>query len=435
MRYLFGLIMLLCSVPTYSQIKTLEVIKDTVPAAKRAVGIYDGTINYLPDEDFEQYIGQVFYMPKTTEESYKIRQLYIKNPKKSKKKPLLDGKCFWDAMGKYYEVVGVEDIERFNTADRYILLKDKESGIIYYYWATWYDRSKRGFPFIVVSYFEKTREKIIGDTIHFDGFKIQMFNVHKDKFSLTAQTSILPFVCTDYVIDEQQTKWNEIIFMQNGDSLQIKLPLSWALSFHSTDAEVANFIRKKKELRESDARHAEYARQEKEKIEKIFSEARELIGTTIYPFNYSGDCFTATSIDAKKEGERVEFEINTPLKVVHVGVDEDDKYHAMLYFTNAEGKLFMRSFTFDTPDLYYFHDAFSTVDLRKKHKNISQSTWNQIKKGRAVIGMTKAECELAEGSPDSVSSTNTANGSTTIWRYSIRYLYFVNGRLTATGYY
>lgn len=430
MKYLFSFIALLWGTTTFCQIKTLEIEKEVVPVSEPVVGSYDGVVNFLPDKDFEQYVGQVFYMPKSTDEkSYRARRLYVKNPKNKKKEPLLSSKSLWEAMGKYYDVVGVEDIERFNQIDRYILLKDKEDGTIYYYWSIF---RERGFPFIVVSYFERMKKEMIGDTIYFDGFEVKKFNVREEEFPTKASISILPFVCTDYVIDEQQKQWKEVLCMQNGDSLDIRLPLSWALSFHSTDAEVEKFARDSEERKRIIARNAEDDRRDKANIEMTFSEANKLIGTTIYNYNYAGTFWTAASIDAKEGTARVDFDINTPLKVIHVGEDVKDKFHAMLYFTSADGQLYMRSVCFHSRiDRDYFHDVFSKNDLRKQHKNISEKNWNQIKRGLAEIGMTMEECELAEGSPDSTSFMETAQGSTSVWKYYKRYLYFRNGRLVA----
>lgn len=427
MKYLFSFIALLWGTTTFCQIKTLEIEKEVVPVSEPVVGSYDGVVNFLPDKDFEQYVGQVFYMPKSTDEkSYRARRLYVKNPKNKKKEPLLSSKSLWEAMGKYYDVVGVEDIERFNQIDRYILLKDKEDGTIYYYWSIF---RERGFPFVVVSYFERMKKEMIGDTIYFKGVYVKKFNVREEEFPTEASLSVLPFVCTDYVIDEQQKQWKEVLCMQNGDSLDIRLPLSWALSFHSTDAEVEKFARDKEEWKRIVAKNAKEDRRRKAEIETTFSEANKLIGTTIY--NYRTFFDKVSPIDEKRSGGVENFDKNTPFEVVRVG-NNGSSTQVILYFKDINGQLYMEPVCFhDMSSYQYFDKVFSKNDIRKQHMNISEKNWNKIKQGVVEIGMTIDECILAKGSPEATDSIETAQSYTAILRYYKTNLYFRNGRLVA----
>lgn len=424
MKYLFCLFMLLCSSTVFSQIKTLEVVEDKVT---KPVPVYEATVNYLPKQNSEQYVGQVFYMPKSTDkEGYLRGRFYVKNPKMKKKAPaLIQSKYFLDAMGKYYDVIGVEGVDRYGF-NEYLLLKDKEDGAVYYYK---YTELESAFPFVVVSYFEKTREAMIGDTLNFEGRDINAFCLGEKRME---PMEMAPFVCTDYVLDETGKDWKEVLLLES-DSVKLKIPMERAITDSKSDMAFNSYKREKKYSEKIRKYNEETNRQKKADIEKTFSEANKLIGTTIYPFNNSGYCWAVDSVGAEKGDESVYFEINTPLKVVCVSKDEDSKFHAILYFNTAEGKLFMRSVCFHSRiDRDYFPSRFSTVDIRKQHKNISEKRWSQIKRGVTELGMTLEECDLVKGrAPESISSIETAQGRTTIVRYYKTSLYFRHGILVA----
>lgn len=426
MKYLFiSLFMLFCSVAAFSQIKTLEEKKDMV--AKPVIPVYDATVNYLPKKDLKQYIGQVFYMAKVTDRTgYYRGHLYVENPKKKKNAPaLIEGKRYWDAMGRYYDVIGIEGVDRYGL-DEYLILRDKEDGTVYYYK---YSGLEMFFPFVVVSYFEKMSKKMVGDTLYFEGRDINAYRVGEKELE---PMEMAPFICTDYVLDETGKDWKEVLLLES-DSVKLKIPMRLAIQSSKSDMAFNAYIRDKKYSEKIMKRNAEEERQEKVNIEKTFSEANKLIGTTIYPFNNSGYCWVVDSVGAEEGDEKVDFKINTPLKVVSVGRNENDKFHAILYFTTSDGKMYMRSVCFHSRiDNNYFHAHFSTVDIRKQHKNISEKRWNQIQRGVTELGMTLEECDLVKGrAPESISSIETAQGSTTIVRYYKSNLYFRNGILVA----
>lgn len=421
MRYLFCLFMLLCSVTVFSQIKTLEVVEDKVA---KPVPVYDATVNYLPEKDLEQYIGQVFYLAKVTDKTgYYRGSLYVENPKKKKNAPpLIEATRLLDNMGKYYDVVGVEDINTY-ALHRYLLLKDKEDGAVYYYR---YAELKMFFPFVVVSYFEKMNKKMVGDTLYFKGSDTNGYSLDEKEMKSLEMAS---FVCTDYMLDETGKNWKEVLLLES-DSMKLKMPMERAIRYAKSDMEFNSYKRSEEYKKEMMKFNAEMNQRRKAEIELTFSEAKKLIGTTIY--NYYGFFKKADSIDAENGPVTSSFYVNTPFKVIHVGNDPLLKNRAVLYFTDAVGQLYMQSVCFHSESDYdYFDNKFSRADIRKQHKNISEKNWDKIKRGWVEIGMTMEECKVANGRPKSISSFTTTNGDTTVWRYYKESLYFRNGILVA----
>lgn len=137
-------------------------IKTQQPSQKEnIVKTYDSLRNCLNRIELEQYIGQTFYLPKTTMEIEKGFNCFKKNIKGKTYMPV-DGSYFaktkYDVLaGQSFEVVGVERNTRAYVGDVYLCLKRKDNGDILYY-----DFGKDIFPFIVQGYYEKTRRRVIG---------------------------------------------------------------------------------------------------------------------------------------------------------------------------------------------------------------------------------------------------------------------------------
>lgn len=64
-----------------------------------------------------------------------------------------------------------------------------------------------------------------------------------------------------------------------------------------------------------------------------------------------------------------------------------------------------------------FATLFSFTDPREKYPQISDETWANIIRGRVALGMTRAECRLALGTPDDVIHRNDHNYLYERWNY------------------
>ena len=78
-----------------------------------------------------------------------------------------------------------------------------------------------------------------------------------------------------------------------------------------------------------------------------------------------------------------------------------------------------------------FDQIFQFEDPKLKYPAISLEVWASIQNGRAIVGMTREECELSWGKPNDINKTITGNDITEQWVYGLSsYLYFKNGILT-----
>ena len=80
-----------------------------------------------------------------------------------------------------------------------------------------------------------------------------------------------------------------------------------------------------------------------------------------------------------------------------------------------------------------FHSKYHNYGyLKSDFKYIKPTIQELILTGKTKIGMTKNECIMSWGEPESINPTITSNGKSEQWVYSnSQYLYFENGILTA----
>lgn len=98
----------------------------------------------------------------------------------------------------------------------------------------------------------------------------------------------------------------------------------------------------------------------------------------------------------------------------------DNGTSAMLWMTNASASIAGRD----------FDSQFSAVDVRSLYPNIPSEKWALVMEGKVVIGMTKEECRLSLGEPNSVAQRPDQMGLREYWYYDGgRYLFFVDGLL------
>lgn len=188
---LFIPVLMLTASNIYAQIKTEQ---ETV--MQSVILLYDSTQNCLKKSELEQYIGQTFYLPRTTMEKEKGFRCFKKDIKGKVYKPVdrtYFSKTKYDAVaGKYFEVIGIERKTRAYIDDIYIHLREKDSGEELYF-----DFGKDAFPFIIQGYYEKKRKELIG----------RVFYLYPNKKT-----------CVDYYIEEGFT-YQEKIKFDDGSSL------------------------------------------------------------------------------------------------------------------------------------------------------------------------------------------------------------------------
>lgn len=77
-----------------------------------------------------------------------------------------------------------------------------------------------------------------------------------------------------------------------------------------------------------------------------------------------------------------------------------------------------------------FDNLFSESDLRLNYPLISETNWNHIINGTVTLDMTKAECQLSLGTPNTIQERPTNDGLQEYWFYSDgMYLVFFDGLL------
>jgi hypothetical protein len=75
-----------------------------------------------------------------------------------------------------------------------------------------------------------------------------------------------------------------------------------------------------------------------------------------------------------------------------------------------------------------FWTKFEADSIKKKY---GIKIWNKIINRELVIGWSQKLCELCWGFPKKINTTTTAFGTNEQWIYTLGYLYFENGKLTA----
>lgn len=143
------------------------------------------------------------------------------------------------------------------------------------------------------------------------------------------------------------------------------------------------------------------------------------------------EIFIRTSEWYNEEGER-----ENGLKYCKVritGIEGgNEQFPLKVYFLDSSGAFhatFMSTGLKPT-DSRPFHALFSLDDIRSKHKNITDETWEMIQRGKVAKGMTREECRLSLGSPSQVETGRTYTGLLDTWIYGDgKYLKFEDGLL------
>lgn len=168
-------------VTTVPNVPKKEVAQDHLYVSKP----YDSIVNFL-GEDYHKYIGQELYLlpkPESLRE-YGYRDFLIDFTKVNsvKRNIYKEGDNFStryeELVGKYFEVLDIYNHPNYDSLNykstdylyselKFFKLKEKASGdILYYKYDT---RFEHKFPFLVVGYFDKQREKYIGVNLTLNG--------------------------------------------------------------------------------------------------------------------------------------------------------------------------------------------------------------------------------------------------------------------------
>jgi hypothetical protein len=101
------------------------------------------------------------------------------------------------------------------------------------------------------------------------------------------------------------------------------------------------------------------------------------------------------------------------------GFDQDGRHSGVMMSSPTSA---VRNVTFDK--------LFSFSDIRNNYKHISNENWSLIVRGQVAVGMTKEECTLSLGAPQSVDRVPTHGGLLERWVYDNGvYLVFADGIL------
>ena len=103
----------------------------------------------------------------------------------------------------------------------------------------------------------------------------------------------------------------------------------------------------------------------------------------------------------------------------YVAFDQDGRHSGVMMSSPTSA---VRNVTFDK--------LFSFSDIRSSYKHISNENWSLIVRGQVAVGMTKEECTLSLGAPQSVDRVPTHGGLLERWVYDNGvYLVFADGIL------
>lgn len=124
-----------------------------------------------------------------------------------------------------------------------------------------------------------------------------------------------------------------------------------------------------------------------------------------------------------------------PVAIVNIGIG-DINDHVKIVYETTDKKQFEVNTTLsgtNTSTIFErFQDIFSLENPKNKYPKINAEIWSIIQKGKVRSGMTKQECRLSWGQPESINKTSGKWGVHEQWVYSTSsYLYFENGRLTS----
>ena len=196
---------------SYGQITTTKVAEKKEEISTEP---YDSLQNFL-GKDVYKYIGQDLYLKGKSESlrKYGYDNFVIDYQYKGYDREKNTYKCcdsynskYEELAGKYFNVIAVhkhpkaEESEYLYGKKFYLELKEKESGDkVYFEYDTQYEHS---FPFIVVGFFEKAKNTVVGQKFVFANKVFESSTDIQTGDSIT-NTSNQRWECTDLTIEEK----------------------------------------------------------------------------------------------------------------------------------------------------------------------------------------------------------------------------------------
>lgn len=177
--------------------------------------------------------------------------------------------------------------------------------------------------------------------------------------------------------------------------------------------------------------------------------AKDLAGRARLEIPFTVERSVVDSVDAAMKGKR--YFITTPkwfgaaddkavtgrrhIPVIVSRVEAGTYIYPLRVYFTAEGENAERwipmTIGSDRSATRNFASVFNFEDPRKRYPQITDETWRLIVNSRVTEGMTRDECRLALGSPDSYRTIPVTNAIVEQWSYSDgMYLIFEDGILT-----
>ena len=230
---ILGLILL--SNFSFAQITTTQVAEKK---EEISLTTYDGSMNFLGN-DVYKYIEQNLYLKGVSKNlrkygysgftlDYKKR---VNEPYKS-----ISGihSEYDELVGKYFKVLDVhkhpeaDESEYFYGKTYYLELEEKDSGdIVYYEYDSQFEHS---FPFIVVSFFEKTKKNVIREQFIFSN-KILKSKINIETGRPIAITPAEIWTCIDLTVEEKY--YNLALVVKNSLGEKIAIAHMYAIGKYS----------------------------------------------------------------------------------------------------------------------------------------------------------------------------------------------------------
>ena len=227
---------------SFAQITTTKVAEKKEEISTEP---YDSLQNFL-GKDVYKYIGQDLYLKEKYESSRKygysdfvIDYQYKGYSLKENVYKCCDsyGSKYDDLAGKYFKVVAVHKHPKAEESEKFYLeLIEKESGDkVYFEYDT---QLKLSFPFIVVGFFEKVKNIVVGQKFVFANIVFESSTDIQTGDSIT-NTSNQRWECTDLTIVENNYTLSLVVKNSHGQSTTISYFvrfISWGKTYTEKEA-------------------------------------------------------------------------------------------------------------------------------------------------------------------------------------------------------
>lgn len=375
---------------------------------------YDSTKNYVDIKDIHILKGQTL--------SFKyecLKQKFYTNITRSKENINYNRKnnkmimYFPDNNGMFTEYIYVFDtsfiildIDKDVSGNKYLKMKNELNGSIVYYRypdKDYLEKNNLVVPFTISGYKEKQKHELYKKRKYIlDTLDIKKYINYNVEFGDLIYNKYIELDCISYNLNRK-----ELTLKKDNVSFIIAKDDAISLNLKSIN-----------EIEEIKKKNIKY-RQIKDKLNKFCDKIK--IGSYLYA---SGTYYDRINYTINGNSKFVD--INTKFKLVDVDIKGTYYYYFVFTLEDNDGVLYKKEFQESD-----FYKNFSTYDLKKTFKSISESIWKLINNGEVRIGMSDIECELSWGFPIEVNTTKISGLTHEQYVYHRGYLYFDNGKLVA----